>query len=174
MKLTAGELAFPGMIILRQRGSKFHPGTNVGIGRDHTIFATGVGKVRVDTQPGPRGERRVISVEPLPEALAAASAPAIPGAVAEADSALRLRQVEAELVKRRAEVKRAMLQGRTPLEPALYFPLPRTSDGRMSWLERTVPKVPPVGLAPATAAKDAAPAKPKASAKKAAAAAAAS
>ncbi|KAG2424623.1 hypothetical protein HXX76_014348 [Chlamydomonas incerta] len=167
MKLTAGELAFPGMIILRQRGTKFHAGANVGIGRDHTIFATGVGTVRVDAQPGPRGERRVISVEPLPEALAAASSPAAPGAPREADSALRLRQVEAELVKRRAEVKRAMLQGRTPLEPALYFPLPRTADGRMSWLERSVPKAPAVAPA-TTAAKEGTSAKPKAAAKKAA------
>ncbi|KXZ55442.1 hypothetical protein GPECTOR_3g91 [Gonium pectorale] len=72
MKMSDGELAFPGMIIVRQRGTKFHPGLNVGLGRDHTLFATGVGIVRVTEQPGMAGrQRRVVHVEPLPEALAA-------------------------------------------------------------------------------------------------------
>ena len=40
-----GEKVISGNIIVRQRGTKFHPGTNVGIGKDHTLFATSDGKV---------------------------------------------------------------------------------------------------------------------------------
>ena len=45
LKRFGGEIVIPGNIILRQRGTKFHIGKNVGIGRDHTIFATKKGKV---------------------------------------------------------------------------------------------------------------------------------
>lgn len=45
VKKFGGEMVVPGNIILRQRGTKWHPGTNVGLGRDHTIFATVAGKV---------------------------------------------------------------------------------------------------------------------------------
>jgi len=45
VKMYGGELAVPGNILVRQRGTKFHPGANVGIGRDHTIFATVAGEV---------------------------------------------------------------------------------------------------------------------------------
>ena len=45
IKKFGGEIVVPGNIILRQRGTKFHPGNNVGIGKDHTIFATINGKV---------------------------------------------------------------------------------------------------------------------------------
>ena len=45
VKKFGGEIVIPGNIIVRQRGTKFHPGTNVGIGKDHTIFATKNGKV---------------------------------------------------------------------------------------------------------------------------------
>ncbi|MEE9209261.1 MAG: 50S ribosomal protein L27 [Kiloniellales bacterium] len=45
VKLFGGELAIPGNIIVRQRGTKFHPGTNVGMGKDHTLFALTEGKV---------------------------------------------------------------------------------------------------------------------------------
>ena len=40
-----GEKVVPGNIIIRQRGTKFHPGRNVGMGKDHTIFATVEGNV---------------------------------------------------------------------------------------------------------------------------------
>ena len=40
VKRYGGELVTAGHIIVRQRGTKFHPGENVGIGKDHTIFAT--------------------------------------------------------------------------------------------------------------------------------------
>ena len=45
VKKFGGELVISGNIIVRQRGTKFHPGSNVGIGKDHTIFATSKGKV---------------------------------------------------------------------------------------------------------------------------------
>lgn len=45
VKLFGGQLAVPGNVILRQRGTKWHPGENVGIGRDHTLFATAEGHV---------------------------------------------------------------------------------------------------------------------------------
>ena len=45
VKKFGGESVLAGNIIVRQRGTKFHPGDNVGIGKDHTIFATTNGKV---------------------------------------------------------------------------------------------------------------------------------
>ena len=45
VKKFGGENVIAGNIIVRQRGTKFHPGDNVGIGKDHTIFATKNGKV---------------------------------------------------------------------------------------------------------------------------------
>jgi len=45
VKKFGGELVISGNIIVRQRGTKFHPGTNVGIGKDHTLFAVKNGKV---------------------------------------------------------------------------------------------------------------------------------
>ncbi|MCO5231608.1 MAG: 50S ribosomal protein L27 [Chitinophagales bacterium] len=45
VKIFGGQEVIPGNIIVRQRGTKFHPGTNVGIGRDHTLFALKEGKV---------------------------------------------------------------------------------------------------------------------------------
>ena len=45
VKKFGGQQVISGNIIVRQRGTKFHPGSNVGIGKDHTIFATSNGKV---------------------------------------------------------------------------------------------------------------------------------
>tara|TARA_B100001179_G_C18266206_1_gene264750 strand:+ start:227 stop:478 length:252 start_codon:yes stop_codon:yes gene_type:complete len=45
VKKFGGEFVISGNIIVRQRGTKFHPGLNVGIGKDHTLFATSNGKV---------------------------------------------------------------------------------------------------------------------------------
>ena len=61
VKRYGGEIVIPGNIILRQRGTKFHPGTNVGMGKDHTIFATSEGKVSFHR--GSEGRTKV-SVEP--------------------------------------------------------------------------------------------------------------
>jgi len=46
VKRYDGELVLPGTIIVRQRGTRIHPGLNVGMGRDHTIFALVPGKVK--------------------------------------------------------------------------------------------------------------------------------
>jgi len=56
VKKYGGEVVKPGAIIVRQRGTQFHPGVNVGIGRDHTIFALVDGQVKFE---GPVGRRRI-------------------------------------------------------------------------------------------------------------------
>lgn len=63
-----GEAVQPGSIILRQRGTRFHPGNNVGLGRDYTIYSLIVGQVKFE--PFAKGRRKKISVY----ATAAASA----------------------------------------------------------------------------------------------------
>ena len=45
VKKFGGEIVISGNIIVRQRGTKFHPGSNVGLGKDHTLFATSDGKI---------------------------------------------------------------------------------------------------------------------------------
>lgn len=60
VKKYGGEVVIPGNIIVRQRGTQFHPGQNVGIGRDHTIYALIDGQVKFE---GPTKRRR-ISVYP--------------------------------------------------------------------------------------------------------------
>ena len=62
VKKFGGQLVLPGNIIVRQRGTKFHPGENVGGGRDHTLFAKAVGHV-VFSVKGPF-KRKTISVQP--------------------------------------------------------------------------------------------------------------
>jgi large subunit ribosomal protein L27 len=59
VKLFSGQDAKPGMIIVRQRGTKFRPGPGTQIGRDDTIFAVREGTVEFRTS----GERRFVSVE---------------------------------------------------------------------------------------------------------------
>lgn len=64
VKKFGGEIVVPGNIILRQRGTKWHPGANVGLGKDHTIFATAEGQVRF--HEGRQG-RTFVSVDPMGE-----------------------------------------------------------------------------------------------------------
>ena len=45
LKIFGGEQVLGGMILVRQRGTKFHAGRNVGVGTDHTLFATAAGEV---------------------------------------------------------------------------------------------------------------------------------
>lgn len=52
VKLFGGEQAIAGNIIVRQRGTHFHPGQNVGIGKDHTIFALKNGIIKFTTKKG--------------------------------------------------------------------------------------------------------------------------
>ena len=60
VKRYDGELVLPGTIIVRQRGTRIHPGVNVGMGRDFTIYATIPGKVKF--QPFRKGGRKKVSV----------------------------------------------------------------------------------------------------------------
>lgn len=60
VKRFGGESVAAGNILVRQRGTQFHPGVNVGLGRDHTLFATAAGRV-VFERRGP-GRRRYVSV----------------------------------------------------------------------------------------------------------------
>jgi large subunit ribosomal protein L27 len=62
LKAFGGELVNAGSILVRQRGTTFHPGINVGIGKDHTLFAKVTGKVKY-AQQGPRN-KSTVSVEP--------------------------------------------------------------------------------------------------------------
>lgn len=50
VKKFGGERVIPGNIIIRQRGTKWHPGTGVDIGKDHTIFAVQEGRVQFQTR----------------------------------------------------------------------------------------------------------------------------
>jgi large subunit ribosomal protein L27 len=61
VKRFGGEQVLAGNIIVRQRGTKFHPGKNVGIGKDHTIFATSDGVVEFTKG---RNDRSFISIKP--------------------------------------------------------------------------------------------------------------
>ena len=67
LKIFGGEEVVAGNIIARQRGTKWHPGRNVGIGRDHTLFALIDGKLEFQTKA--KG-RIFVSVRPMAEASA--------------------------------------------------------------------------------------------------------
>ena len=58
VKRYAGELVKAGNIIIRQRGTRFHPGNNVGLGKDHTLFALIEGKVKFEIK-GPKSRKTV-------------------------------------------------------------------------------------------------------------------
>ncbi len=58
VKKFGGEAVVAGNIIVRQRGTKFHPGENVGMGKDHTLFALKAGSVKF----GVRRDRKVVDV----------------------------------------------------------------------------------------------------------------
>ncbi|MBN1379864.1 MAG: 50S ribosomal protein L27 [Gammaproteobacteria bacterium] len=60
VKRYGGEQVLAGNIIVRQRGTKFHPGMNVGCGKDHTLFAKASGKIEFQTK-GPN-KRTFVSV----------------------------------------------------------------------------------------------------------------
>jgi large subunit ribosomal protein L27 len=60
VKKFAGEFVIPGNILVRQRGTRINPGRNVGMGKDHTLFATVTGKVVYETL---RGGRKSVRVE---------------------------------------------------------------------------------------------------------------
>ncbi|PIT70431.1 MULTISPECIES: 50S ribosomal protein L27 [Bartonella] len=65
VKKFGGETVIAGNIIIRQRGTRWHPGNNVGIGKDHTLFALSNGKVSFQRKAG---NRSYVSVIPMLEA----------------------------------------------------------------------------------------------------------
>ena len=65
VKKFGGERVLAGNIIVRQRGTKWHPGTNVGIGTDHTLFALETGTVSFRTKANGRA---YVSVNPMADA----------------------------------------------------------------------------------------------------------
>lgn len=65
IKKFGGEEVIAGNIIVRQRGTQFHPGENVGLGKDHTLFALTDGTVKFAVG---RNDRRFVHIEPVAEA----------------------------------------------------------------------------------------------------------
>jgi large subunit ribosomal protein L27 len=63
VKRFGGERVLAGNILVRQRGTKWHAGTNVGVGKDHTLFALVEGQVQYRSQAG----RTRVAVVPMPE-----------------------------------------------------------------------------------------------------------
>jgi large subunit ribosomal protein L27 len=70
VKRYGGEDVLAGNILVRQRGTTFYPGTNVGIGRDHTLFALVAGAVKFMTK---RDNRTYVTVVPAAQAQAQAA-----------------------------------------------------------------------------------------------------
>ncbi|MGB8277136.1 MAG: 50S ribosomal protein L27 [Methylovirgula sp.] len=68
VKKFGGEAVVGGNIIVRQRGTKWHPGANVGMGKDHTLFALGAGRVQFKSK---QGGRAYVSVVAAPQSEAA-------------------------------------------------------------------------------------------------------
>lgn len=64
VKIFGGQFAKAGNILIRQRGTVHHPGTNVGMGKDHTLFALESGVVKFQKK---RNDRSYVSVEPISE-----------------------------------------------------------------------------------------------------------
>ncbi len=62
VKRYGGQEVLAGNVLVRQRGTKIKPGENVGVGRDHTLFALVTGKVKFATKSGGRTQ---VSIEPL-------------------------------------------------------------------------------------------------------------
>ena len=60
VKRYDGQVVVPGTILIRQRGTRFHPGENVGLGRDYTIYSLIEGKVKFE--PYAKGRRKQVSV----------------------------------------------------------------------------------------------------------------
>jgi large subunit ribosomal protein L27 len=68
VKRYGGEIVLAGNVLVRQRGTTYHPGPNVGMGRDHTLFALETGRVKfVRRSEG----RTFVTIEPVPQAAAA-------------------------------------------------------------------------------------------------------
>jgi large subunit ribosomal protein L27 len=68
VKRFGGEYVIPGNIIVRQRGTQFHPGSNVGIGKDHTLFALIEGYVTFERMRGRNGRQQISVYAEKPQA----------------------------------------------------------------------------------------------------------
>ena len=71
VKLFGGQAVEAGNIIVRQRGTQFHPGAGVGLGRDHTLFATVNGSVKFTTKRGGRCYVSILAANDDAQAMAA-------------------------------------------------------------------------------------------------------
>ena len=71
VKKFGDELVKAGNILVRQVGSTFHAGTNVGTGKDYTLFSKGSGHVKFSQNGNGKHKRKYISVAPLDEAVSA-------------------------------------------------------------------------------------------------------
>ncbi|MFW6413477.1 MAG: 50S ribosomal protein L27 [Oceanicaulis sp.] len=65
LKKAGGQQVVPGNIIVRQRGTKYYPGENVGMGKDHTLFALTEGRVEFKKR---KDDKTFVNVAPLAEA----------------------------------------------------------------------------------------------------------
>lgn len=66
VKRSGGQFVNAGEIIIRQRGTQYHPGSKVGMGKDHTLFALVAGKVSFKTKG--LKQRKFVSIEPVERA----------------------------------------------------------------------------------------------------------
>ena len=71
VKIYGGQAIEAGNIIVRQRGTQFHPGMGVGLGRDHTLFATVNGSVKFTTKRGGRCYVSILAANDDAQAMAA-------------------------------------------------------------------------------------------------------
>ena len=71
VKKFGGQEAIAGNILVRQRGTRFYPGVNVGLGRDHTLFATATGAVKFTTKRGGRCYVSILAANDDAQAMAA-------------------------------------------------------------------------------------------------------
>lgn len=70
IKRYGGQIVNAGEILIRQRGTQFHPGMHVGLGKDHTLFALVAGRVVFGVKGAQR--KRCVSIEPIKESTEAA------------------------------------------------------------------------------------------------------
>lgn len=103
VKLYGGQLAIPGNIIIRQKGTKYHPGKNVGMGKDFTIFAMTEGTVQFQTK---KKDRVYVSVMPFATEVIETIAAPLPKAAPKVEAAPKA-EPKKEVEEPVAEVKTA-------------------------------------------------------------------
>ena len=107
VKLFGGQLARAGNIIVRQRGTKFHPGEGVGIGKDHTIFATVEGRVTFRRR---KNDRTFISVLPGADFATVQPKPVAKKAKPTKEKAPKIEEAVEEVVEATAVVEEAVVE----------------------------------------------------------------